>query len=236
MGDGADTATNLLFAQESPIIDRRAATDGGTDGGGQGFEPFGSDGLTFRDLLDIVNPLQHIPIISTIYRKLTGDTIDPASRVAGGAVFGGVIGAAVSAVNALVAETTGRDLGDHVAALFTGDEPGGTDVQIAGDVPEADTAAALTPSPSTARETPPPSPPVEVITWDPTAELSPAAATPSPTSPPKDTIAWKAPPPAGSTAPLGGWFSDAMLSALSKYKDAARLSQSPSSPSVDTLN
>jgi len=68
------------------------------------FEPFGEDGLTFRDLIDLVNPLQHIPVLSTVYRKLTGDTIDPAMRVAGGALFGGPIGAAVSMVAVAVAE------------------------------------------------------------------------------------------------------------------------------------
>lgn len=62
------------------------------------FAPLGGDGLSFRDILDIVNPLHHIPIIGSLYRKLTGDTIDPAMRVAGGALFGGPIGAAVSAV------------------------------------------------------------------------------------------------------------------------------------------
>ena len=50
---------------------------------GQHFKPFGQDGMTFLDFLDIINPLQHIPLVSTIYRKITGDTIDPASRIAG---------------------------------------------------------------------------------------------------------------------------------------------------------
>ena len=44
---------------------------------------FGQDGFTFFDFLDIINPLQHIPVISTIYRSLTGDKIDPGSRIAG---------------------------------------------------------------------------------------------------------------------------------------------------------
>ena len=60
------------------------------------FKPFGDDGLTFGDVIDVINPLHHIPVIGTIYRKLTGDTIDPAIRVAGGALFGGPIGAAFS--------------------------------------------------------------------------------------------------------------------------------------------
>ena len=85
-----------------------------------GLKPFGEDGFSFFDLLDIVNPLQHIPIVSNIYRRITGDTIDPLPRVAGGALFGGAIGFAVSAVNAMVDGATGKDIGEHVLA-FLGD-------------------------------------------------------------------------------------------------------------------
>ena len=42
------------------------------------FTLFGEDGFTFADFLDIINPLQHIPVLSTLYRHLTGDTIDAA--------------------------------------------------------------------------------------------------------------------------------------------------------------
>ncbi len=69
------------------------------------FQPFGEDGLTFRDLIDIVNPLQHIPLLGTVYRKLTGDSIDPAIRVAGGALFGGPLGAIVSAAAVAIGES-----------------------------------------------------------------------------------------------------------------------------------
>ncbi len=64
----------------------------------RGFHPFGEDGLTFGDVLDLINPLQHIPVIGALYRKITGDVIDPAIRIAGGALFGGPIGAAVASV------------------------------------------------------------------------------------------------------------------------------------------
>lgn len=59
---------------------------------------FGEDGFTFGDIIDIINPLQHIPIINNIYRNVTGDTIAPAMQVAGGALFGGPIGAVTSLV------------------------------------------------------------------------------------------------------------------------------------------
>jgi hypothetical protein len=59
---------------------------------------FGKDGFTFGDIIDIVNPLQHIPIVNNIYRKITGDVIAPAMEIAGGALFGGPLGAAMSMV------------------------------------------------------------------------------------------------------------------------------------------
>jgi hypothetical protein len=74
------------------------------------FAPFGEDGVTFADLVDIINPLQHIPVIGTLYRKLTGDQIDPAMRIAGGALFGGPIGAAFSAVAVAIGEVRRSEL------------------------------------------------------------------------------------------------------------------------------
>lgn len=63
---------------------------------------FGEDGFNFKDVLDLVNPLQHIPVVGNVYRKLTGDVIAPGLRIAGGALFGGPLGAALSAVGLAV--------------------------------------------------------------------------------------------------------------------------------------
>ena len=82
---------------------------------------FGADGLTFGDVLDIINPLQHIPVVSTLYRELSGDEISPGARMAGGALFGGPIGFALASVNNIVEMTTGSDIGESVVAAFTGD-------------------------------------------------------------------------------------------------------------------
>ena len=85
---------------------------------------FGEDGLTFSDLLDIINPLQHIPVISTIYRALTDDQIEPGSRLAGGALFGGGIGFASALFNAVLESDTGKDIGEHALAFVgIGGEP-----------------------------------------------------------------------------------------------------------------
>ena len=83
---------------------------------------FGDDGFTFTDFVDIVNPLQHIPLISTIYREISDDKLEPGSRLIGGTIFGGPIGLAASTFNVLLEQDTGKDLGKHVVSLFKGDE------------------------------------------------------------------------------------------------------------------
>ncbi|MBT5917689.1 MAG: hypothetical protein HOH26_04125 [Alphaproteobacteria bacterium] len=82
---------------------------------------WGKDGFTFGDVLDIINPLQHIPIISDIYRAATGDEIAPAARMLGGGILGGIPGLAVAAVNTVIEEVTGQDVGEiAMASLFGG--------------------------------------------------------------------------------------------------------------------
>jgi hypothetical protein len=83
---------------------------------------FGKDGFDFFDLLDIINPLQHIPFVSSLYRQITGDELGAAPRVLGGALFGGPIGAGAALANAVVEGQTGKDLGEHAIA-WVNDEP-----------------------------------------------------------------------------------------------------------------
>ena len=110
----SETASQILLEGKN-----RIATPGKTD---IEKEIFGNDGFNFKDLIDIVNPLQHIPVVSTLYRDLTGDEISPASRIAGGSLFFGPIGAAVSTANVIIDKTTGDDIGGHVMAVFTDNE------------------------------------------------------------------------------------------------------------------
>ena len=42
------------------------------DGGGE-LSLWGEDGFDFWDVLDVINPLQHIPFVNTLYREMTGD-------------------------------------------------------------------------------------------------------------------------------------------------------------------
>lgn len=89
---------------------------------------WGEDGFSFGDILDLVNPLQHLPIIGTLYRAATEDTMSTGSSILGGGLFGGIIGAGVAVVNAVIEEATGGEISDHVLALFgAGDSPSGDD-------------------------------------------------------------------------------------------------------------
>src|ERR1700722_18492360 len=86
---------------------------------------FGEEGMTFKDALDIINPLQQIPIIGSIYRELTGDTIKPGARIIGGAIYGlGVGGIIAAAANNAVEETTGHDAGGTAMAMLKGESLG----------------------------------------------------------------------------------------------------------------
>ncbi|MBT4769996.1 MAG: hypothetical protein HOO00_05660 [Rhodospirillaceae bacterium] len=89
---------------------------------GSDSEFFGEDGLTFSDVLDIINPLQHIPIISTIYREITGDEIAALPRMIGGGLFGGLAGLGAATVNMIFDEASGKDLGEHIYTAFLGDD------------------------------------------------------------------------------------------------------------------
>jgi hypothetical protein len=86
-------------------------------GKGGRFEPFGKDGFSFLDFLDIINPLQHIPLVATLYRNITGDEIDPGSRLVGSALYGGPIGAVTSLINVMVEFDTGKDIGEHALEM-----------------------------------------------------------------------------------------------------------------------
>ncbi|MEE8334259.1 MAG: hypothetical protein V3R85_10450 [Alphaproteobacteria bacterium] len=109
-------------------------------------------GMTFADLLDVINPLQHIPIISTIYRMVTGDTMSPGARLAGGILFGGVSGLLASGVVAAFEEASGSSVENHLIAMFDGDDPADetATAQVASAAPAvpADPATTTTPAPA----------------------------------------------------------------------------------------
>lgn len=99
---------------------------------------------SFFDLLDIINPLQHIPIVGSIYRAITGDTLNPAARILGGTLFGGPLGLLSGIGGTLIAETTGKDVGEHLLAAVTGgNSPGSSGVSLAQATTRYDAASRL---------------------------------------------------------------------------------------------
>jgi hypothetical protein len=86
------------------------------------FSFFGDDGFSFSDLIDIVNPLQHIPVVSTFYRKTTGDEISAAPRMMGSTLFFGPLGFVSALANVVVEENTGMDIGEHMTSWVTPDD------------------------------------------------------------------------------------------------------------------
>ena len=77
----------------------------------------------FHDLLSELNPLQYIPVVGTIYRSVTGDTIPETARLAGSLVVsfltGGPIGAAINLGSVAAEKATGIDpekLGQRILA------------------------------------------------------------------------------------------------------------------------
>jgi len=107
-----------------------------------------ASGFSFHDILDIINPLQHLPIIASVYRWLTGDRPGAVAQVAGDALYGGPIGAAVGFVTTAMEDSQGRDLGERVLTAVFGPEAKTTAVASAVPPASATTASAAPAAPA----------------------------------------------------------------------------------------
>jgi len=82
--------------------------------------------VSFSSILHALNPLQYLPVVGTIYRAITGDTLNEAVRGVGqtlvGGLLGGPIGAAIGAASALVQHFAHIDLDGiaHTAMVDAG--------------------------------------------------------------------------------------------------------------------
>lgn len=82
--------SNLARAISNPaelFSAARAARSEATGGVHAGNDPSG--GISFDDVLDALNPLQHMQGIGSIFRELTGDEPSPIARGAGNFLFNG---------------------------------------------------------------------------------------------------------------------------------------------------
>ncbi len=80
---------------------------------------FGPDGqFGLDDFIDLINPLQHIPLLNIAYRKLTGDEIAGAPQLLGSIVFG-PLSVMANVADLAVKSTTGASMAENtIAAVF----------------------------------------------------------------------------------------------------------------------
>lgn len=83
---------------------------------------WGSDGFGFGDLIDIVNPLQHLPVVGNIYRSITGDQIGSLANVVGSTIFGGPVGGGMALAGEVVKGASGKSVGEHAMSAISGQE------------------------------------------------------------------------------------------------------------------
>ncbi len=132
VGTIASNSTNLTIKSEPLAANRTYAQMGINQA-----EDVATQTISFDDFLDAINPFQHIPVLSSVYRAISGESINPVSRIAGDALYGGIFGlasAAMSGVGALADEVVaagneGESASEFlVASLFGSD---GASTQIA---------------------------------------------------------------------------------------------------------
>lgn len=111
----------------------------------------------FDDLLDVVNPLQQLPVVSSVYREATGESISIPARLAGGFLFGGLPGLIGSAAMVAFEEVTGDSVLGHIGSLLEdGTETAAAEGAPAGTLPwmsgGGDGADSALPSPQSLAE------------------------------------------------------------------------------------
>ena len=70
--------------------------------------------------MDVINLLQHLPVISDLYCSMTGDEISAGARSSGGTLYGGPLGFLGTLANMVIEEATGKDIGDNLLVQFSG--------------------------------------------------------------------------------------------------------------------
>src|SRR4051812_13905592 len=100
MVDAVTTPTKPLQLTVHPMPDRVSAPA----------QFWSGDTHSFKDVLDTINPLQHIPVISNIYQALTGDVPSTGSSIAGDTLFGGPIGLIASIFDSIIKNETGASI------------------------------------------------------------------------------------------------------------------------------
>ena len=109
---------NLISSQTKPIAEPPV-------------RPAEDDDFSFDDFLDVINPLQHLPVVGTLYREITGDGIEAPAKLAGGALFGGFYGFLGALGSVAFEDIAGESLEEMVLSLFESEVPAAPQAQAA---------------------------------------------------------------------------------------------------------
>lgn len=83
----------------------------------------GKDGdPSLWDLFDVINPLQHIPLLGSVYRELSGDRIGIVAKMGGDTLYWGIPGLVLSAIDIAVGQVAGKEPGRMVFDALFGDD------------------------------------------------------------------------------------------------------------------
>ncbi|HSM94999.1 MAG TPA: hypothetical protein VLT91_03080 [Rhizomicrobium sp.] len=160
------------------------------------------------DVLDVVNPLQHLPVVGTVYRAITGDKIGDVEKVAGDTLYGGPIGLVSSLADVAFEKITGKDFGSTVMA-FVGLDHSDDTTALAADTskPDAKSPAAAPVKVADASIAGAAPTPISRLATLPSMTIPVQAATPS--------TPHSSPPPASAPVDISN-DTDALLSALAR--------------------
>ncbi|MEI6895507.1 MAG: hypothetical protein V5789_12980 [Colwellia sp.] len=76
---------------------------------------FSDDGIGLEDAFDVLNVLEHIPVVSSIYQTVSGnDNIGVVPKLAGDFLYGGPVGLAYSVLDLAIEGFTGTSISDAV--------------------------------------------------------------------------------------------------------------------------
>jgi hypothetical protein len=124
-----------------------------------------SQHVRFIDVLSALNPLQYLPVVGTIYRAVTGDTIPEGLRLAGSFLVSGLIsgpiGILTTAAITIAEKITGIDP-DRIGRTLLADVGLGKPAQASAPASTAPATLPATPAPT---------------------QVTPAAAAPAPPAP-----------------------------------------------------
>ncbi len=115
--EGGEVATKITITPDSNASTHAA-----------GF--FGADGPSFADVLDAINPLKHIPIVSDLIYDKPEEKSSVAANLVSGALMGGPVGFVASLANEIFKEATGKGIAETAYAALTGDSPAATQLAV----------------------------------------------------------------------------------------------------------